>query len=282
MIEKIYIPTVNRVNNQITYNSLPDELKKKVVLVVQEWERPQYSYDCEYLVVPNTKEKKFKYLAKTREFIYKSAGKIKYAMIDDDIVIARRNSKYFSAYGHISNMEKSKRVLIENDFFDMFSIFDRWLDEVSLCSCAMSNFPPGKRLYKESSAVSFGIFFINGNDIYPFLEQMKLGETSIAEDVVFTLYVLGFGLRNRVTEEFVLDRNISVEKKISSFCWDDQSMQQSLKDFKYIETLFPGVFNIKYNSDGTPVQGYRNSPNCKIDWKRARGSKLSFANFNAL
>jgi hypothetical protein len=111
---------------------------------------------------------------------------------------------------------------------------------------------------------------------------MKLGETSVAEDVVFTLYVLGFGLKNRVTEEYVLDRNISVEKKISSFCWDDQSMQQSVEDFKFIESLFPGVFKIRYNNDGTIVQGYRNSPNCKIDWKRATGSKLSFANFGSL
>ena len=35
MIEKIFIPTVTRMDNQITYDNLPDELKKRVVFVVQ-------------------------------------------------------------------------------------------------------------------------------------------------------------------------------------------------------------------------------------------------------
>ena len=43
MIEKIFIPTVNRVDNQITYNHLPKELQKKVIFVVQEWEKDKYS-----------------------------------------------------------------------------------------------------------------------------------------------------------------------------------------------------------------------------------------------
>ena len=38
MIDKIFIPTVNRIDNQITYNALPDELKRQVVFVVQSWE----------------------------------------------------------------------------------------------------------------------------------------------------------------------------------------------------------------------------------------------------
>ena len=54
MIDKIFIPTVRRVNNQITYNGLPDELKKRVVFVVQAWEREQYHYDAEYLVLPES------------------------------------------------------------------------------------------------------------------------------------------------------------------------------------------------------------------------------------
>ena len=53
MINKIYIPTVCRVDNQITYNNLPKELQKKVVFVVQEWERNQYKFDAEYYVLPS-------------------------------------------------------------------------------------------------------------------------------------------------------------------------------------------------------------------------------------
>ena len=48
---KIYIPTFRRVDQQITFNSLPDKYKEKVVMVVQRQERDLYDYDCEYMVV---------------------------------------------------------------------------------------------------------------------------------------------------------------------------------------------------------------------------------------
>ena len=37
-IDKIYIPTLGRVDNQITYNTLPDFLKKITYLVIQDQE----------------------------------------------------------------------------------------------------------------------------------------------------------------------------------------------------------------------------------------------------
>ena len=40
MIEKIYIPTLGRVDNQITYDNLPQKYKDIVTLVVTESERP--------------------------------------------------------------------------------------------------------------------------------------------------------------------------------------------------------------------------------------------------
>ena len=43
---KIYIPTFRRVDQQITFNSLPDKYKEKVVMVVQRQERDLYDYDC--------------------------------------------------------------------------------------------------------------------------------------------------------------------------------------------------------------------------------------------
>ncbi len=51
-LDKIYILTCRRVDDQITYNALPQKLKEKVCFVVQDWEREQYNYDAEYLVLP--------------------------------------------------------------------------------------------------------------------------------------------------------------------------------------------------------------------------------------
>ena len=77
---KIYIPTFRRVDNQITFNNLPDDVKENVILVVQEQEKNQYKYDCEYLVVDNNIG-----IAKTREHIYRHAGKNRFGMLDDDV-----------------------------------------------------------------------------------------------------------------------------------------------------------------------------------------------------
>ena len=44
--------TVKRVNDQITYNQFPSSIQKKVVMVVQDWEKDLYTYDCEYYVLP--------------------------------------------------------------------------------------------------------------------------------------------------------------------------------------------------------------------------------------
>ena len=113
MIDKIYIPTACRVDNQVTYNNLPRELQEKVVFVVQEWERDQYNYDAEYLVLqPDIKIGTKNALSRTRKVIYETAKNERYAMLDDDLHFKRRNSKYWNG---VSNMEKSSRVCTEDD-----------------------------------------------------------------------------------------------------------------------------------------------------------------------
>ena len=52
-MDRIYIPTFRRVNEQKTFERLPDKYKEKVIMVVQKDERPQYKYDVEYLEVDN-------------------------------------------------------------------------------------------------------------------------------------------------------------------------------------------------------------------------------------
>ena len=49
MIERIYIPTIRRADNHVAFENLPEELQKKVVMVVESGERHLYNYDCDYL-----------------------------------------------------------------------------------------------------------------------------------------------------------------------------------------------------------------------------------------
>lgn len=284
MIEKIYIPTVHRVDAQITYSSLSDDLKRRVVFVVQAWERDKYKYDCEYLVLPDTEEYHYSHyycLSKTRAYIYSQAKTIKYAIFDDDMVFGRRNAKYFKEYGLVPNMEKSKRPATAEDLHDMFTCFDSWLNDIAVCGCTFTYFPPGKKLYKELCVVT-NSFFINGKAVYPHLDKMNLTSTKIAEDIVFNLYVLSFGLKTRLSEEFVLLKNSSFDNKTQSTCWDNQKKEQTLNDYKIVEKLFPGAFKIVYDNDGNSTGGYRDHGVVKVYCKNAYRSKISAVNFSSL
>ena len=276
MIDKIFIPTVNRVDNQIAYNHLPDELKSKVVFVVQSWEREQYKYDCEYLVLPeNITTDHPRAISHTRREIYEAGRNIRYAMIDDDITFARRNAKYWTGE---SNMEMSKRPATEDDVLEMFETFDKWLDEVTFCGPGFIENPPGGKAYSTNTSMS-SAYWINGADFSDDLDDMKLTEVKVAEDVVFILSLLTRGYANRVSQEFCMVNN-SVTKKFDSVVWDDQTRETVLRDHKVIEGMFPGIFKILYETDGTRVDGgFRNFGKSRIQWSKAFKSSTSLEEY---
>lgn len=269
MIDKIFIPTVNRVDKQVTYNNLSEDLKKRVTMVVQSWEADEYDYPCEYLVLPEDIHFEDYYaIAKTRQHIYSAAEGIKYAILDDDLIFYRINSKYVTG---ISNMEKSKRVATADDLNEMFSIFDKWLDlnDVSFCGCGNVGNPPQSRPYRNNTCVS-SCFWINGKDIQEELPNLDLTSVGVFEDTYFVLQLLLKGYGNRVSSEFVYS-NLSVTKKnYFSDIWDNQESENTLRDYRIIEDNTQGTFKIVYSRDGSSVQGgFRDSVKTKIHWNKA-------------
>ena len=207
MIEKIFIPTVCRVDDQITYTSLPKELQKRVVFVVQAWERDQYKYDAEYLVLPEEITlDSHNALARTRKIIYDTGKNMKYAMFDDDIIFKRRNAKYWTGK---STMETSRRVSTHDDIIDMFNTFDTWLDEVTLCGCEVTSLPPTHKPYLDNTKIACAYWF-NGKDFAKDLDDMHLTDVKVSEDVLLLLGLLSRGYKTRLSSEF-LNTNYSIK-----------------------------------------------------------------------
>ena len=144
---KIYIPTFRRVDNQKTFNNLPDKYKEKVIMVVQEQERDENKYDCEYLVVGNNIG-----IAKTREIIYRHAGKSRFGMLDDDTKFFRRNMKYYTK--EKSNMDKSKRLMLNDDWDYWFSEVNNLFDNLDVCK-------PIKKPKSSTFCAFINLFFFN-------------------------------------------------------------------------------------------------------------------------
>lgn len=273
MIERIFIPTVNRADNQITYDNLPDALKQRVTMVVQAWERDKYQYPCDYLVLPEEINLDDYYcLPKTRKIIYEAGQNMKYAVLDDDLTFGRRNAKYWT---DASNMEMSKRKATEADVLEMFDLYSKWLDEptVTVCGCGHAENPPQGNEYSNNASLS-SAFWINGNDFKDLLPELELTRTKVAEDTVFLLSLLSRGYGNRVSQEFIFFNNSVHTKNMKSTIWDEQTFEATHRDHKIVESMFPGIFTVLYNHhSGERVKGgFRDYGKTRTDWSKAFGS----------
>lgn len=268
MIEKIFIPTVCRPDRQITYSYLPDELKKRVVFVVQEWEREKYTYDAEYLVLPpEIKLGSHNTLSHTREIIYKAGQNMKYAMLDDDLHFKRRNAKYWTGE---SNMEKSSKLCDDSDVLEMFETFDKWLDDgITFCGCAQQNNPPFSKPYEDNRSLS-SCYWFNGKDWAKHIDDMGLTDVKVGEDVLMILGLLSRGYRNRVSNEFIFANQSIASKKEESVLWDSAKFEEVHEDHKIIEKRFPKYFKIVYNDNDERAEGgFRDFGKLSIKWSQA-------------
>lgn len=273
MIERIFIPTVNRADNQITYNALPASLQERVTMVVQAWERDQYTYPCDYLVLPEEINLDDYYcLPKTRKIIYEAGQDIKYAVLDDDLTFGRRNAKYWTGE---SNMEMSKRKATEEDILEMFDLYSKWLDEptVTVCGCGHAENPPQGNEYSTNASLSSALW-INGKDFKDLLPELDLCRVKVAEDTVFLLSLLSHGYGNRVSQEFIFFNNSVHTKDMKSTVWDEQTFENTHRDHKIVESMFPGIFTVLYNHrSGERVKGgFRDYGKTRTDWSKAFGS----------
>ena len=89
MISKIYIPTLGRHSNQITWDNMPSFVRDITTLVVQPHEKDLHG-DKPVLVLPEDDYG----ITRTRRWIYDHAGDIEYGAFDDDLRFVDRNPGY--------------------------------------------------------------------------------------------------------------------------------------------------------------------------------------------
>lgn len=219
MIERIYIPTIHRANIQYTFDNLPSELQHRVVMVVDPVERPLYHYPCAYLELPNTIIGQWTQLSQTRKFIHQHAGAIKYAMIDDDLIVYKRNQKYFT---DASDMESSKRKATPEEILWLFDTASRWLDEENIGIVGLSDgmVPPANTEYTDTKGV-FSYLFFDGKMISEVANEI---DTSIrvAEDLLFLFECMSNGINTRMSNEFLyVNKSATEELKGKRPIWED-------------------------------------------------------------
>ena len=260
MIERIYIPTVRRCDNQITFENLPKELQGRVIMVIDPSERHLYSYPCEYLEIPESIVGTWTQLAQTRLFIHKHAGAIKYCVADDDIIIKRRNAKYWT---QTSDMETSKQTATPEDILEMYETVDKWLDEESIGVVGLSDFglPPGSNKYDDTRGV-YSYIFYDGRMLSKIIDDIDICSLRVAEDVLFLFEVLSRGINTRKSNKWIYDNKSITNKELqdSRVVWTEMykdeerpdnyyTSKETIEAMRFIQQRYPHGVKI-YENDG--------------------------------
>jgi len=272
MIEKIFIPTVKRSDNQITFENLPTELQSKVVMVIDPSERSKYSYPCEYLELPTNIIGSWTQLAQTRKFIHQTAGNIKYVMADDDLILYKRNSKYWS---DTSDMEASKRVASKDEILRLFETASKWLDSETIGIVGLSDnkVPPANTEYSDTKGV-FTFLFLDGKKISKIADQLETS-VRVAEDLLFLFECLSVGIDTRMSNEFLyINKSESASFESSRPIWADMFKDKQPDDYfqtdehydalRYIQQKFPtGIEIFKEDGRMKNIKTWKKVLNCK-------------------
>ncbi len=211
MIDKIYIPTLGRPNEQVTWDNLPEPLREKVCFVIHEREKDLYKYDAEYLVLPDSLDR----ISKVRKEIVYHADETRFCMWDDDVIFYRRNRKYYGDLringeyvpdrlfedGPKKGKPISKWKMELEDFQDMFNQFNGWFDnEEALIHIGhrRTNLPP-------MGSTQDNIFFnsmhcIDGKKLKSIRDDINWDLCLVGEDANFMLEYLTRGYTNRRTD----------------------------------------------------------------------------------
>ena len=255
MIERIYIPTIRRCNTQITFENLPKELQQKVVMVIESSEKSLYNYDCDYLEIPDSIVGSWTQLSQTRKLIHQHAGKIKYAMLDDDMVVHKRNTKYFNG---ISDMEKSKRKAFPEEIIRLYETASQWLDkdDIGIVGLSKNYLPPTDTEYSDTKGV-YSYIFLDGKKISNVVDKID-DSTRVAEDMLFLFTCLDNGINSRMSNEFMYFNMSETKLKNNRPLWNDMfndvpknvfHTDKHYEVIKYIKSIFPHAITI-HEKDG--------------------------------
>lgn len=233
---KIYIPTLGRVDNQMTYDNMPDWVQQNTFFVIQPKEESAFRKhwpDSNILVLPENDCG----ITNTRKFIVEYAADTKYLMIDDDIVFWKRNVDRETGK---KNADKSKSPFTSEDWVSLLEWAESKLDSgYTLAGNRAITLPPKTKDDIEFSRI-MQVFFIDGSKLYRDKLQWIL-ESS--EDIHFTIQVLQMGGKVVTSDKFLYaceDYHSDGGCKLSG-----RTSDSSLKDINTLAAMYPKIIEMQ-------------------------------------
>ena len=255
MIDCIYIPTLGRSHNQITFDNMTENAQRVTRLVVQPKEKDLYP-NYPIIVLPDNDIG----ITATRKWIWNKGKNQRYIVMDDDVKMACRKPWH--------DGEKTKRLMTESDWHHMLTEISQWMDEgIAWGGCRTGGLPPAGKEYIDNTGTA-EVFFFDGTQL-PDADELDW-ELSTAEDISLSLQLLSKGYSNRVWDRFVY---------LSDFVGTEGGCMDMGRDLKMINenhakliSKFPNY--VSYNGTKEMMGGTFNK--IKVQYKKAyKDSKAS-------
>lgn len=251
----IYIPTYRRIDRQLTWNNLPDFLKKRVVFVLARDEvlpfKTIYPGARDYLdcSIQGTS------IGRVRKWIMTHADETDEAliMLDDDVD--------FKAYNSLSGkFEKAG----DDEFKQYFSWLQLFPEDVFMQSLGTTYFNTGSRTWEDnrSNHISFWINreLCRQNGIFFDVSLPSL------EDVDFTLSGLSKGFRTRSCMHFCGVMGTIAKGGISTDAYRGDKHKKACE--KLVER-YPDFVRLRTNKALVHLKNFGTEVDITVQWKKA-------------
>ena len=243
MIEHIYIPTLGRSQNQITFNGLPKNVQQITSLVVQPKEEHLYA-NYPIVVLPDNDIG----ITATRKWIYSNSKFDKYGVFDDDLRFIRRTP----------NGERSKRTMTEDDWIYLLTYTNNWLGKFPLIGLCQGDLPPTGKQYIDLTNSTAAFFF--NKQLMPDVDELDWS-LPVCEDIHMVLQLFKQGYKNRVWQEFGC-----ISKMLSEGgCNEWRTLDLINNTHAQLIDLYPGY--VSWNGVKENVMGGEYKK-IKIKWKK--------------
>jgi hypothetical protein len=257
---KIVIPTLGRINEQHTYNALPQKYKDEVKFIVQphEYDEMASIYGEQVLCLPEGINK----IAATRNWIMHEFKDYRYMCFDDDMQGFVIKEPYI-----LDGKEKWKsRNFEESDFDDWFNHVEKWMDEGYVHGAMLpATIKPvsGRWPYQANFRIVTNCFWDGPN--LP-IDKINWTRVESGEDFDVALQLLNMGYPNMVSTKWMVSPSATNAK---GGCSEWRDVEYHNKYQRELAKLWPGIINLKETTvKSGPWKGEKKL-NVTIQWKKA-------------
>jgi len=233
MIDYIVIPTLGRIEKQITYNALPEEYKNKTFFTVQphEYDVMHDKYGDKVLKLP----KEINRIAATREWIFNEFKDCRHMVFDDDLEFVVKEPNPAETPKWLS------RKFTDEDFRDAFDLVDEWMDEgIAFGGLLPAWVIPDVNQWpvRENQRMMTNWFF-NGPLIPRDLEWCRVDS---GEDFDINLQLLTRGFKNRVSAKYMVTCS-ATQSAGGCSTWRDLELHNECQ--KKLQEMWPDFISVK-------------------------------------